>query len=207
VAVDFTVPEDGFVPKDFGLEALWQVLEETAPYAFAALDSAGVESESDRIRERVRPLIYGFGAAAAGAGAVPLPLIGVGGLAGLLALMLQSLARRYGMIWTAATFAQFSGAVGGGALVWWALRYGFREVLKLVPIVGTATAGALNAAAGLAITIGLGQAACVWLGYSRRGEIAPSEEVRRAFAKGLAAGLRQAKEQRALRPEAPNELH
>lgn len=42
----------------------------------------------------------------------------------------------------------------------------------------------------------------VWLGYSLRGEVAPNEEVRRAFATGLAAGLRQARTQRTARPEA-----
>jgi hypothetical protein len=45
------------------------------------------------------------------------------------------------------------------------------------------------------VTIGLGEAACVWLSYRRRGETAPPDEVRRAFATGLAEGLRQAKSQ------------
>jgi hypothetical protein len=35
----------------------------------------------------------------------------------------------------------------------------------------------------------------VWLAYRRRGLTAPSDEVRRAFKEGLAAGLRQAKSQ------------
>ena len=65
-------------------------------------------------------------------------------------------------------------------------------MLKLVPVAGTLAAGALNAAAGFAVTVAIGEAACVWLGYERRGLSAPSEEVRRAFADGLAAGLRQA---------------
>ena len=95
--------------------------------------------------------------------------------------------------WTPRTFGQFSGAVGGGALAGVLLRYGLREMLKLVPVVGTVTAGALNAAAGFAVTVGIGEAACVWLGYERRGLSAPTEEVRRAFADGLAVGLRQVK--------------
>jgi uncharacterized protein (DUF697 family) len=66
-------------------------------------------------------------------------------------------------------------------------------MLKLVPVVGTAAAGALNAAAGFAVTVAIGEAACVWLAYQRRGLNAPDAEVRRAFANGLAAGLRQAK--------------
>jgi uncharacterized protein (DUF697 family) len=78
-------------------------------------------------------------------------------------------------------------------LAWWALRYGLREVLKLIPVAGSVAAGALNAAAGFAVTVAIGEAACVWLGYQRRGVSAPTAEVRRAFAEGLAAGLLQAK--------------
>jgi uncharacterized protein (DUF697 family) len=195
VPLDFTLPEDGFPPHDYGIDALRRVLEAEGLSAYEAIHRAQSDAESDRIRTRVRPLIYGYGVAAAGAGAVPIPFVGVGSLAGILALMLRMLAERYRVTWTRQTFAQFTGAIGGGAVLWWTLRYGVREVFKLVPVIGTAAAGALNAAAGFAVTTGMGEAACVWLSYRRRGETAPTEEVRRAFASGLAEGLRQAKNQ------------
>jgi uncharacterized protein (DUF697 family) len=193
VPIDFTTPEDGFSPPDFGIERLWRVLEETGLSAFEALHAAWADAESDRIRAKARPLIYGYGAAAAGAGATPLPVVGVGGLAGTLALMLNSLAVRYDLAWTPAAFGQFTAAVGGGTFAWWAVRFGFRELFKLIPMIGTFAAGAFNAASAFAMAVGLGEAACVWLGYRRRGLTAPDAEVRRAFADGLAAGLRQAK--------------
>jgi uncharacterized protein (DUF697 family) len=193
VPIDFTVPEDGFPPYDYGLDALSRVLQEVGPVAFDALHRARAAVESDRIRAKARPLIYGCGTAAAGAGAVPVPIVGVGGLAGVIAMMLRALAIRYQIAWTPRAFGQFSGAIGGGALGWWTLRYSLRELLKLIPIVGTVAAGALNAAAGFAVTVAIGEAACVWLAYQRRGLSAPNDEVRRAFADGLAAGLRQAK--------------
>jgi len=114
--------------------------------------------------------------------------------------MLRALATRYGVTWTPSALAKFSGAVGGGALVWWTLRYGFRELLKLIPMFGGVAAGALNAAAAFGITVGIGEAACVWLAYRRRGLAAPDQEVRRAFAEGLAAGIRYARNQAARRP-------
>jgi uncharacterized protein (DUF697 family) len=193
VPLDFTLPEDGFPPPDYGLDRLWQELEEVGPAAFEALHLADTDAESDRLRARSRPLIYGYGAAAAGAGAMPIPLVGLGGLAGVVTMMLRSLAKRYDVAWAPATFGQFTGAVGGGALAWWALRYGLREMLKLIPVAGSVAAGALNAAAAFAVTVAIGEAACVWLRYQRRGVNAPTAEVRRAFAEGLAAGLRQAK--------------
>jgi uncharacterized protein (DUF697 family) len=200
VPIDFTMPEDGYPPHDFGLPMFWRVLEEAGPNAFDALHRARADAESDRIRANARPLIYGYSAAAAGAGAVPIAIVGVGGLGGILAIMLSALATRYGVAWTPSTLAQFSGAVGGGALAWWIVRYGFREILKLIPVAGTVAAGALNAATAFAMTVGIGEAACVWLAYRRRGLTAPNDEVRRAFADGLAAGLRQAKSQATQRP-------
>lgn len=196
VPIDLTMPEDGFPPTEYGLEMLWRVLEDVCPAAFEALHRARADAASDRTRAKARPLIYGCGGAAAGAGAVPVPLVGVGGLAGVVALLLQALAVRYAVAWTPRTFGQFSAAVGAGALAWWTLRYGLRELLKLIPIMGTVTAGALNAAAAFAVTVAMGEAACVWLAYQRRGLTAPDAEVRRAFADGLAAGLRQAKKRR-----------
>jgi uncharacterized protein (DUF697 family) len=193
VAIDFTLPEDGFSPADFGIEAFWSILEETGLSAFQALHFARADAENDRTRAIARPLIYGYGAAAASAGAVPIPVVGASGLAGILAIMLRSLAARYDVAWTPATFGQFTGAVGTGALGWLVIRYGFREVLKLIPIFGAFAGGALNAAAGFAVTVGVGEAACVWLAYRRRGLTAPDAEVRRAFAQGLAVGLRYAK--------------
>ncbi len=202
VPVDFTLSEDGFPPYDFGLEALWMRLEAQGLNAFDALHAARSDAVSDRLRAKAHPLIYGYGAVSAGAGAIPVPLVGLGGLAGILALMLRTLAETYGVAWTPGTFAQFSGAIGGGAFLWWVVRYGFREVLKVIPVAGIMAAGALNAVAALAVTIAVGEAACVWLGYRRRGLTAPDQEVRRAFSGGLAAGLRQARK----RTKRPGEL-
>ena len=200
VPIDFTLPEDGFPPPAYGLDLLWQVLEEVGPVAFEALHRANTDADSDRTHAKARPLIYGYGAAAAGAGAVPVPLIGIGGLAGVITLMLRTLASRYDVAWTRSAFGHFSAAVGGGALVWWTLRYGMREILKLIPVAGTVAAGALNAASGFAVTVAIGEAACVWLAYQRRGLDAPTAEVRRAFAEGLKAGLQRSKD-RARKPE------
>jgi uncharacterized protein (DUF697 family) len=187
------MPEDGYEPQHYGLDAMMHAIETAAPAAFEALHLAKADDEIGKIHARLRGTIYGYGTASAGAGAVPVPLVGVSGLAGVLALMLRTLANAYNVTWTPRTFAEFSGIIGGGTLTWWMVRYGFRELLKLVPVLGTSAAGLLNAAAAFAVTVGIGEAACVWLGYKRRGLMAPSDEVRRAFSEGLAAGLRKMK--------------
>src|SRR5262249_28621049 len=45
VPVDFTMPEDGFRPQDFGIEAFWRALETTGPRAFEALHRARADAE------------------------------------------------------------------------------------------------------------------------------------------------------------------
>jgi hypothetical protein len=50
VPIDFTVPEDGLSPHDFGLEMFWRALQEAGPRAFEALHLARADAESDRIR-------------------------------------------------------------------------------------------------------------------------------------------------------------
>jgi uncharacterized protein (DUF697 family) len=204
--VDFTAPEDGFPPPDYGIERFWLALLETGPRAFEALHLARADVENDVIRARARPLIYGYGAAAAGAGAVPIPLVGLGGLTGVLAVTLRVLAIRYGVAWSPGAFAQFSGAVGGGTLAWWTLSYGLRETLKIIPMFGGLAAGTLNAAAAFGVTVGIGEAACVWLGYRRRGLMAPDKEVRLAFSEGLASGLRYARSQAINAGKTTNEI-
>ena len=194
VPVDLTTPEDLLPPQDFGLAALWQAIERAAPLSFDILQITHIDAGSDRIRTQARPLIYSYGAAAAGAGAIPVPVVGLGGLASALALMLRALARRYGVRWTPAAFGRFTSAIGSGTLLWWGFSYGIREALKLVPVIGSAAGGALNAAAAFAVTVGIGEAACVWLGYERRSQTPPGDAVRRAFAEGVASGLRRAKQ-------------
>jgi uncharacterized protein (DUF697 family) len=193
VPIDFTAEEDDILPSSFGLERLCSVLEQTGFAAFEAIQFARVDAANDQIRASARVLIYGYGTAAAGAGALPIPVVGAGGLASLLAIMLRTLANRYGITWTPSAFGQFAGAIGGGALVWWALRYGLREIIKVVPLAGAFAVSGLNALAGFGVTVGLGEAACVWLSYQRRGLRAPNAEVRKAFAEGLSAGMRFAK--------------
>src|SRR5207253_1274633 len=105
VPIDFTVPADGLPPCDYGLEALSRILSEAGPVAFEALRRARADLESDRVRAKARLLIYSCGTAAAGAGAVPVPIVGVGGLAGVIATMLRALARRYQVEWTPAPSA------------------------------------------------------------------------------------------------------
>jgi uncharacterized protein (DUF697 family) len=199
VPLDFTLPEDGLPPPDYGLDALLEALERASVEAFDALRVIRSDDESDAIRSKARPLIYGHAAAAAGAGGIPVPFVGEFGVATAIALMLRVLASRYYVAWTSSRFASFIGAIGTGTLMWSAVSFGGRELLKLVPVVGALGGGALNAAAAFALTAGMGESACVWFSYERRGQTAPDEKVREAFKKGVAEALLRAKHRKGRR--------
>lgn len=194
VPVDLTHPTDGLVPPDFGIEALVAALQEAAPEAMKQILRARMNAEGDPVRTSCESVILGYATAMAGAGGAPVPFLGVGGLIGANGLMLRALANRYGVAWTPADFAAFVAALGTGALALFALRFATRELLKVIPGVGTLVSGTVNAIAAFALTYGLGAAACVWLWYRKRGQTAPDEEVHAAFREALSDGVRRARE-------------
>jgi len=194
VPLDLTHPTDGFDPPDFGLEALVTALEKAAPEAMRPILQARMKAEGDPFRASCERVILAYAGTAAGTGGVPVPLVGAGGLMTSNALMLRALANRYGIAWTPADFAAFVGALGTGALFWFGVRYAARELVKLVPVVGSVAGGTLNALAAFALTYGIGTAACVWLWQRKCGQTAPDAEVSRAFRDALAEGVKRARE-------------
>jgi len=181
IPLDFTEAGDGHTPRLYRLGALEAALEGILPEALAALLAARADEGDDNRQAAARRTIYAYVALAAAAGAVPIPLAGAAGLAGMQGAMLSRLARRYGVEWTPALFAAFAGCLGVGALGWFATRYLVAEVVKLVPGFGTAAGMALNAATAAAFTAGTGEAACVFLRATRKGQSAPPQEVRAAY--------------------------
>jgi uncharacterized protein (DUF697 family) len=185
VPLDFTRPDDGYAPRDFGVDRLLTALSAAGLVAIANLLRQAGKEEGDALRRSCRQLIYAYAGAALGGAAIPLPYVDFATIAATNGMMLRALAGRYGVEWTAANLTQFFGAIGVGALAWWGVRYGVRELLKIVPFIGWAAGAALNGAAAFSLTAAIGEADCVWLGYLSRGEDAPGEEIQRAFREGF----------------------
>jgi uncharacterized protein (DUF697 family) len=61
----------------------------------------------------------------------------------------------------------------------------------------------MSAVAAFAVTYALGNAACLYLGYLRRGKAAPDAKVREAFAEALRRGFEQAARKRSQATLAP----
>ncbi len=182
VPVDFTLPEDGFNPVDYGLEQLWAVIEELVPLGLRGMLGQTPEARRairDDLFRKAQPHIVAYAMAAGGAGAVPLPVVDVPLVLAAQARMLQKIAEIYQQPMDLTRMAEIAGALGIGFLT----RLGLRELLKLVPLPGLGEGvSALYAAAS---TYALGVALCQYFGRVRGGAKLDVEVIRRLYAAEL----------------------
>jgi uncharacterized protein (DUF697 family) len=191
VPIDFTLPQDGFTPPLFGFDAIKKALVDAGVDAIENIERSILEGVNRQIWREAQGLISGYAAAAGGLGAVPVPIVGIGGLIPTLGLMLHALASRYGVQPTRTQFGEFLSSLGGGVLFGIGARYGVREVVKLIPIVGTLVGATVNAASAFALTFGIGQAACMYFGMVKTGRGIDKARIRRAFVEGMAEAFRR----------------
>jgi uncharacterized protein (DUF697 family) len=180
VPIDLTWPEEGFHEPNYGGEHLRAVLLEKLPEAYRqtlrTLDLARREFRGRQARESM-PLILGYSALAATAGAVPIPWLDLLILPGMQSRMIAHLAERAGRPMDGRRFAELAASLGLGLLA----RQALREVVKLVPYVGSVAGAALAAAS----TYALGQA---YLYYERavlEGHVPSAAELRRVYREQL----------------------
>ena len=189
VPIDFTPSDEGFDPHDYGLDRLIDAIAAALPEAATAMRRRMHRDWGDGIAEAAHPLILGYAAASGVAGAIPIPFVDIGALAAPIGLLLRILARRYGVAWTSRSLAEFFGCLGGVVLVTQLIKYGARELLKVIPVVGSAVSGV----SAFALTYAVGRAACVYLRHRRAGESAPAGEVSETFSRALRDGIEEAR--------------
>ncbi|XOZ35067.1 GTPase family protein [Halomonadaceae bacterium KBTZ08] len=191
VAVDFTLEEDGFVTPDYGLEGLWQAIEETATFELRARlqQDPGLR---DLFSRAAHPQITGYSLAAAGAGA--LPLVDVALLPALQVRMLHVLGRIYQQPWDLRRSSEFFGLLGLSALAGHGLRWAGRSLVKMVPGWGQTLGAAWGASSGAAMTYALGKAADFYLARTADGMPVEADTIRKLYHDAFEQGLRLARE-------------
>jgi uncharacterized protein (DUF697 family) len=181
IAVDLTPPEEGFDDPNFGGEQLKRALLDVLPAAYrqtlTTLDEATRELKGIYARHAL-PLILGYSSMAATAGAIPVPWVDLLILPGIQTQMIHHLARFYGQPLTGARFLELASTLGIGMLV----RQAVREVVKLIPLVGSVAGGALAAAS----TFALGKAFCYYYSAVHSGHVPRPEELRHYYKEELA---------------------
>ncbi len=180
VPVDLTRPEDGFEQSDYGGQQLRDALIKLLPsaYRYVLHNAADVLAGLKDLHER-RAMSYVYGAAqlAATTALSPVPWIDIPFLVAIQTRMVHAIARVYHQQSTTKEVMEML-AVGGAGF---AMRMGTRELIKVIPYVGTITGGILGAALGYSYTYALGKVCCWYYGALLDGHQPSEHEIRRVF--------------------------
>jgi len=185
VPVDLTLPEDGFNTEFYGLEALWQGIEQVSTIELRGRLQADSEVR-DTFSRAAHPHIMGYTMAAGGAGA--LPLVDAALLPALQVKLLHTLGSIYGQPWNTRTASEFLGLLGVGVAAGFGIRWAGRSLVKLVPGWGQTVGAAWGASGSAAVTFALGKAACYYLGRKREGLPVDEQAIRRVYADAFMRG-------------------
>lgn len=185
VPIDLTLPEDGYEPVNYGLEALWSAVETVSTLGLQARlrGDAGVRDVYDRA---VHPHIVGHALAAAGVGA--LPLVDLIGVLAVQANLLRVLAKLHQQDWSVQTASEFLGLLGAGIGVGYVARTVGRELIKFVPWWGQTVGVVWGATTSGATTYALGKAAGYYFASQRWHNPVDTETLRRIYAEALVNG-------------------
>ncbi len=191
VAVDLTVPEDGFEPPNYGLEALWQTIEFMLPLGLQHQLTS--EQEVRDLYERTaHQHIVGYSLTAAGLGA--LPVVDLVAVSTVQAKLLHGLAVLYGQRWDKRAMTEFLALVGVGIASSYLARMVGRAVTKVIPVLGQTIGAAWGASASGATTYALGKAAVYFFTQRKEGLNVDPDTLRRIYVEALEGGASLLKE-------------
>lgn len=193
VAIDFTLPEDGFKPQFYGLEQLWQTIEKVLPLALW-----GIIKNSEILRGKLaeaytpaaEAIITTHALVAAAGASVPIPGIDLPVILAVQFRMAQQLAHLYGQKLTADRFWDLLGTLGWGFMTRWGLRYLSRQVLKFVPWLGIPVSAAFTWAS----TYALGEVLDWYFREIKFGHLPDPETLRKMYSETFRTARESVKE-------------
>jgi uncharacterized protein (DUF697 family) len=190
VAVDFTLPEDGYQPEDYGLEALWTAIEDTLPLGLRAMLQQTPQARQplrDAFFDAAHPQVVAHALVAGAMGALP-PPFDLLPIVAILAKMFHAVASVYGQPPRGRWMMEFGSTLGTGTLARYLIRLASREPLKLLPVPGIGSvAGALFAAAS---TYALGLTLCAYFSYIVKGDVPDAAALRKLYNEQYREGRR-----------------
>ncbi|ADG68308.1 conserved hypothetical protein [Planctopirus limnophila DSM 3776] len=174
--IDFTQPEDGFTNPFLGAQELTRdicsLLPDAAMVQLSQLQQfqraqAGLPAN---LTTRLQRTLWIYSSAAAVAGAIPAPWFDLPVVVGLQAALAWQISNEYRYQYSGSRIAQLVSAVSGQMIA----RQGLRELLKIIPYVGSVTSSAL----AFATTYGLGQTIIWAIERERSGQFPSTQEFR-----------------------------
>ncbi len=199
--VDITRPEDGYEPTDYGADQFMTTLTELMPAAcqFVLRACPHCAPSSARGITARRPRRSAAAALMASVAALaPVPWVDIPAVAAVQTRMVYVLARIYHQSGSIQQTLEMLTAAGIG----FAAQLGVRELLKLIPLVGTVAGGLVGAALVYSHTYAVGRL-CTWYYDRIRDGVEPTrDEIRQVFqhhwneGKQIWHTIRQARPQR-----------
>ncbi len=186
VPVDLTLPEDGFNVEHYGLEQLWDAIEQALPLGLRAMMQHTRDvrrSLRDTYFRAAHPHVLAYSVAAGAAAGLPVPFVDVPLVVAIQAKLFHAVASIYGQPMNATRMAEIGSTLGVGYLV----RLGGRELMKVIPGVGSAVA-ALYAGAS---TYALGRTLCAYFSYAQRGDVPDAAALRELYKEQYEEGRRR----------------
>ncbi len=185
VALDLTLPEDGFDPVDYGLEALWQRIESAS--SFGLRERLGMDAGvRDVFARAAHQQIVAHSLSAGGLGA--LPVVDVVSVTAVQAKLLHAIANIYGQSLDRRVAGEFLGLVGASLAVGYASRALGRSLVKLVPVWGQTLGAVWGASASAASTYALGKAAVYFFARRRAGLQVDADTLRTVYRDSMKDG-------------------
>ncbi len=179
VAVDFTRPEDGYQPVDYGVDALWTALENLLPQGYRPL-LAEIHQLDDVYARRAEPAIITHALAAGSLDMLPVPGVALPLVISVQARLCHTLARLYGQPLNTRNWTEIGAALGMGFLA----RLSGRQLIKFVPVYGPLLAAVTTGAS----TYALGKVLSYYFGTLRQGASPDAAAIRRLYARELTHG-------------------
>lgn len=182
VAIDFTLPEDGFEPQFYGLQQLWRAIEEALPLGlWSFLKEGGPLSQSlaEPYAQAAEQTILAHTVLAAGAAAVPVAAIDIPLIVAIQFHMAQRIAKIYGQSLTGDRWLDLMGTLGWSFLTRLGVRFISRELLKLLPWVGVPVAATFMGAS----TYALGRMLAWYFAEIKHGHLPDQHALRRMYEK------------------------
>ena len=170
-------------PENADLAPLEAALTDVLPSVVMYLMKSAAAGDEEIEFARHRALILSYAGSAMASGGVP--LVGAVGVTGLQIAMLSALAERYGVVWDTKQITAMGSALGVGLIGGQAARIALRELIQLVPGVGTIAGVAAGATAGFAVTWALGRTAAWWFYQQKHGQEVANTELRSRFADAM----------------------
>jgi uncharacterized protein (DUF697 family)/predicted GTPase len=180
VAIDLTQAEEGFNEPNYGGESLRQVLLDVLPAAQAqSLRTLAVAQKDlhDLFARRALPTILGHATLAGTAGAIPIPFVDMVLISAIQTRMVYELAQLYGQPLTARRLGELASTLGLGMLI----RQGGRELIKVIPGLGTVIGSVAGGIMAAASTYALGQAFCYYYRAVLQGQAPNPNDLRRYY--------------------------